>query len=33
VLKPVLRPLMVRFHQRWLEGLAAAAAGGPPLQP
>ena len=33
VLKPVLRPLMVRFHQRWLEGLAAAAAGGPPPEP
>jgi uncharacterized protein YndB with AHSA1/START domain len=28
--KPALRPLMVRFHQRWLEGLARVAAGGPP---
>ena len=27
MLKPVLRPLMVRFHQRWLEGLAGAAGG------
>ena len=33
VVKPVLRPLMVRFHQRWLEGLAGAAAGGPPPEP
>ncbi len=28
--KPVLRPLMVRQHQRWLEGLADTAAQGPP---
>jgi uncharacterized protein YndB with AHSA1/START domain len=28
--KPVLRRLMVRFHQRWLEGLARAAAEPPP---
>jgi uncharacterized protein YndB with AHSA1/START domain len=33
VLKPVLRPLMVRFHQRWLEGLGGAVAGGPPPEP
>jgi uncharacterized protein YndB with AHSA1/START domain len=33
LLKPALRPLMVRFHQRWLEGLAKAAAGGPPPAP
>jgi len=27
----VLRPMMVRLHQRWLEGLAKVAAeGGPP---
>lgn len=31
VVKPVLRPIMVRLHQRWLEGLARVAAeGGPP---
>ena len=31
VVKPVLRPMMVRLHQRWLEGLAKVAAeGGPP---
>ncbi len=30
VAKPVLRPLMVRMHQRWLEGLAGKAAEGPP---
>ena len=26
LMKPVMKPLMVRFHQRWLEGLARAAA-------
>ena len=32
IVKPVLRPMMVRLHQRWLEGLAEVAAkGGPPL--
>jgi uncharacterized protein YndB with AHSA1/START domain len=30
---PVMRPLMVRFHQRWLEGLARVAAEGPPPAP
>ena len=30
VVKPVLRPMMVRLHQRWLEGLARVAAEGPP---
>jgi hypothetical protein len=30
VVKPVLRPVMVRMHQRWLEGLARVAAKGPP---
>jgi hypothetical protein len=31
IVKPVLRPMMVRLHQRWLEGLARVAAeGGPP---
>jgi Polyketide cyclase / dehydrase and lipid transport len=30
IVKPALRPLMVRQHQRWLEGLAGAAAQGPP---
>lgn len=30
VAKPALRPLMIRFHQRWLEGLARAAAEPPP---
>lgn len=28
--KPVMSRLMVRFHQRWLEGLARVAAQGPP---
>lgn len=31
--KPVLRPMMVRQHQRWLEGLARVAAEGPPPPP
>jgi uncharacterized protein YndB with AHSA1/START domain len=31
--RPVLRPMMVRLHQRWLEGLARVAAGGPPPPP
>jgi hypothetical protein len=30
VVKPVLRPLMVRLHQRWLEGLSRVATEGPP---
>jgi uncharacterized protein YndB with AHSA1/START domain len=30
IAKPLLRPLMVRQHQRWLEGLAEAASQGPP---
>jgi hypothetical protein len=33
VVKPVLRPMMVRLHQRWLEGLSRVAAGGPPAAP
>jgi polyketide cyclase/dehydrase/lipid transport protein len=33
VVKPVLRPMMVRMHQRWLEGLAGVAAKGPPPPP
>ncbi|HEY1236856.1 MAG TPA: SRPBCC family protein [Solirubrobacterales bacterium] len=28
--KPALRPMMVRLHQRWLEGLSRVAAEGPP---
>jgi hypothetical protein len=28
--KPALKPLMLRFHQRWLEGLARVAADPPP---
>ena len=31
--KPVLRPTMVRVHQRWLEGLSKVAAKGPPPAP
>ena len=30
VARPVLRPMMVRLHQRWLEGLSRVAAEGPP---
>ena len=30
LVKPALRPLMVRFHQRWLEGLARVAVNPPP---
>jgi len=30
VVKPALRPLMVRQHHRWLEGLAEVATKGPP---
>ena len=30
LVKPVLRPMMVRLHQRWLEGLARVAAEGRP---
>jgi hypothetical protein len=33
IAKPVLRPLMERMHQRWLEGLSRKAAEGPPLPP
>ena len=33
VVKPVLRPMMVRLHQRWLEGLSRVAAEGPPPAP
>ena len=31
--KPALRPMMVRLHQRWLEGLSRVAAEGPPPPP
>lgn len=31
--KPVMSRLMVRQHQRWLEGLARVAAEGPPPPP
>jgi hypothetical protein len=30
VAKPALLPLMRRYHQRWLEGLARVAASPPP---
>ena len=30
LVKPALRPLMVRLHQRWLEGLARVAVKPPP---
>ena len=30
IVKPVLRQMMVRLHQRWLEGLAKVSAEGPP---
>jgi uncharacterized protein YndB with AHSA1/START domain len=30
---PALRPLMVRLHQRWLEGLSRVASEGPPPAP
>jgi Polyketide cyclase / dehydrase and lipid transport len=33
VVKPALRPMMVRLHQRWLEGLSKVAAEGPPPAP
>ena len=33
LIKPALRPLMVRFHQRWLEGLSRVASQGPPPGP
>ena len=33
LVKPVLRPTMVRVHQRWLEGLSKVAAEGPPPAP
>jgi uncharacterized protein YndB with AHSA1/START domain len=31
--KPALRPMMVRLHQRWLEGLSRVASEGPPPPP
>jgi uncharacterized protein YndB with AHSA1/START domain len=31
--KPILRPAMVRMHQRWLEGLSRIAAEGQPAAP
>jgi len=33
LIKPALRPLMVRMHQRWLEGLARMASQGAPPAP
>jgi hypothetical protein len=33
VIKPVLRPLMERLHQRWLEGLSRKATEGAPPPP
>jgi polyketide cyclase/dehydrase/lipid transport protein len=33
VVKPALRPMMVRLHQRWLDGLSKVAAEGPPPAP
>jgi uncharacterized protein YndB with AHSA1/START domain len=33
LVKPALRPLMVRFHQRWLDGLSRVASEGPPPPP
>ena len=33
VVKAALRPMMVRLHQRWLEGLSRVAAEGPPPPP
>jgi uncharacterized protein YndB with AHSA1/START domain len=33
LLSPVLRPMMVRLHQRWLEGLSRVATEGPPPAP
>jgi Polyketide cyclase / dehydrase and lipid transport len=33
LVKPALRPLMVRFHQRWLQGLSRVASEGPPRRP
>ena len=33
VVKAALRPMMVRLHQRWLEGLSKVAAEGPPAPP
>jgi uncharacterized protein YndB with AHSA1/START domain len=33
IIKPVLRPMMVRLHQRWLEGLSKVAAEGAPPAP
>lgn len=33
VIKPALRPLMIRFHQRWLEGLAKVASQDAPPPP
>ena len=33
LVKPALRPMMVRLHQRWLEGLSEVASGGAPPPP
>ena len=33
LIKPALRPMMVRLHQRWLEGLSKVASEGPPPAP
>jgi uncharacterized protein YndB with AHSA1/START domain len=33
IIKPALRPLMERLHQRWLDGLSRKAMEGPPPAP
>jgi uncharacterized protein YndB with AHSA1/START domain len=33
IVKPVLKPMMVHFHQRWLEGLSKKASEGAPPAP
>jgi uncharacterized protein YndB with AHSA1/START domain len=33
MVKPVLRPMMLRYHQRWLEGLAKVSSEGRPPAP
>ena len=31
--RPVMQPAMVRFHQRWVDGLGRVAAERPPVAP
>ena len=33
LIKPALRPMMVRLHQRWLDGLSRVASEGAPPAP